>query len=132
MYYHYQLQTKPNTLSKLLSFNSILQLNKGISSDLQKWLKYFNGTATVAFFSIPFVPSASVFPNNLDLYSKDLKLLSLAISALKLFASSLEWNHKFLLFQNNLNYILLDYTLAWLNLNLQHQLLLFYQFLWFI
>ena len=34
-----------------------------------------------------------MFPNNLALYSKDLKLL-LATSALKLVASSLEENHK--------------------------------------
>ena len=35
-----------------LSFNSILQLINGISSDLQKLLKYFNGTAIIAFFRI--------------------------------------------------------------------------------
>ena len=59
-------------------------------SDLEKLLKYFNGTATAAFFKIPFVLSASLFPNNLVLYLEDLKLLSLAISALKLVASSFE------------------------------------------
>ena len=32
-----------------LSFNSTLQLINGISSDLQKLLKYFNGTTIVAF-----------------------------------------------------------------------------------
>ena len=42
------------------------------------------------FFRIPFAPSVSVFPNNLALYSKDLKLLLLAISSSKLVASSLE------------------------------------------
>ena len=36
-----------------LSFNSTLQLINGISSDLQKLLKYFNGTPIVAFFRIP-------------------------------------------------------------------------------
>ena len=40
-----------------LSFNSILQLINGISSDLQKLLRYFNGTAIAAFFRIPLSPS---------------------------------------------------------------------------
>ena len=39
--------------------------------------------------TIPFAPSASGFPNNLGLFWKALKLLILAISALKLVASSL-------------------------------------------
>ena len=71
-----------------MSFNSTLQLINGISSDLQKLIKYFNGTAIVAFLEIPFAPSASVFSNNLALNLKDLKLLVLAISALKFVASS--------------------------------------------
>ena len=33
-----------------LRFNSIFQLNNGISSYLQKLLKHFNGTAIAAFF----------------------------------------------------------------------------------
>ena len=36
-----------------LIFNSVLQLIHGISSNLQKLLKYFNETATVSFFRIP-------------------------------------------------------------------------------
>ena len=60
----------------------------------KKLLKYFNGTVIVAFFRIPFAAFeadwATVFPNNLALYLKDLNLLSLAISALKLIASSFE------------------------------------------
>ena len=48
-----------------LSFNSTFQLNNGISRDLQKLLKYFNGTAIAAFFKIPFALSASVFSNDL-------------------------------------------------------------------
>ena len=36
-----------------LSFNSISQLINGISSDLQKLIKNFNGTAIAAFFRIP-------------------------------------------------------------------------------
>ena len=47
-----------------LSFNPILQLINAISSGLQKLLKYFNGTAIVAFFRVPLFPSTSVFPNN--------------------------------------------------------------------
>ena len=41
-----------------------------------------------AFFKISFAPSALVFSNNLVLYMKDLKLLVLAITALKLVVSS--------------------------------------------
>ena len=52
---------------------------------IQELLKYFNGTAVVAFLKTPFV---AVFPNNLSLYSKKLKLLSLAMSELKLVATS--------------------------------------------
>ena len=37
-----------------LSFNSALQLINGISTDLQKLLRYFNGTTIAAFFRIPF------------------------------------------------------------------------------
>ena len=66
-----------------------------ISSDLQKLLKYFYSATIVAFSKIPLSPSATVSPNNLFLYSKDLKLLLLAILALKLVVSSLEENHKF-------------------------------------
>ena len=55
-------------------FNPILQL---INRDVQKSLKYFNGTAVVTFLQIPFGPSASAFPTNL------------AISALKLVVSYL-------------------------------------------
>ena len=66
-----------------LSFNSTLRLINGILSDLQKVLEHFNGTAILAFFRIPFVPSTSVFPNNLFLYLKDLKLLVFAILLLK-------------------------------------------------
>ena len=73
-----------------LSFNSTLQLLKGILSDLQKLLKYFNGTAIIAFFKISFASSASVFCNNLALYLKDLKSSVFTISKLKLVVSSFE------------------------------------------
>ena len=84
---------------------------------ISKLLKYFNGAAIVVFFRIPLawfgVGWTTVFPNNLALYLKDLKLLVLTISALKLVASSLEKNHKLpVVFKNNLNYILLNCTLA--------------------
>ena len=71
-----------------------MHLINGISGDLQKLLKYFNGTAVVAFFRIPFASSATVFRINLALYLKDLILLALAISTLKSVASFLEQNHK--------------------------------------
>ena len=61
-----------------------------ISSELEKSLKYFNDIAIATFLKIPFSLSASVFPNNLALYSKDLKPLMFTISALKLIASSFE------------------------------------------
>ena len=77
-----------------LCFNYTLQLIKGISSDLQKLLKCFNGTAIAAFFRIPLVlfgaSRPSVFPNNLALYLRDLKSSVFAVSVLKLVASSLE------------------------------------------
>ena len=72
-----------------LTFNSILQSINAISSDVQKFLKYFTGTAIVAFFRTPFALSGSVFPNNLALCFKILKLSLLAISLLELVASSL-------------------------------------------
>ena len=77
-----------------LSFNSTLLLINGISNDLQKLLRYFNGTAIDAFFKIPLATlgagCATVFPYDLALFMKDLKLLSLAVSALKPVASSFE------------------------------------------
>ena len=61
-----------------LCFHSTLQLINYISRDLQKLLKYFSGTAIVAFFRIPLalirVSLATVFPKNIVLYLKDLKL----------------------------------------------------------
>ena len=36
-----------------LSFNSVLQLINGISSDLKKLPRYFNGTKIVAFSRLP-------------------------------------------------------------------------------
>ena len=48
-----------------LSFGSTLQSINVISSNLQKLLKYFNGTEIVTFLKIPFSPSANLFPNSL-------------------------------------------------------------------
>ena len=59
-----------------VNFHSILQLINGVSNDLEKFLKYFNGTEIVAFFRIP-----------LALFG-DLKLAAFPILLLKLFASS--------------------------------------------
>ena len=53
------------------SFNSSLQLINDTFGDLQKLPKYFNDTAIVALFRIPFAPSTLMFSNNLDLYLKD-------------------------------------------------------------
>ena len=62
--------------------------------NLQKLLKYFNRSAVAAGFRIPLAwfrgDWATLFPNNVALYSKDLKLLVLVIFALKLVPSSFE------------------------------------------
>ena len=44
-----------------LSFNSTLQLNNGISNNLQKLRIYFNDTAIVAFLRTPFSSSVQCF-----------------------------------------------------------------------
>ena len=70
-----------------------MQLINDISSGLKKLLNYFNGTVSAAVFRIPLASLstlAAVFPNNLTLHLKDLNLSPLAITALKLVASSLE------------------------------------------
>ena len=72
-----------------LGFNSTLRLINGISIDFQKLLRYFNGAAGVASFRIELIQFETVLSNNLVLYPNDLKTLLFAISALKLFASSL-------------------------------------------
>ena len=75
-----------------LTFNSTFQLINGISSDLQKFVKYVNSTAVVPFFRIRLdefgTGWAAVFSNNLALYPKDLKSSVFVISSLKLAASS--------------------------------------------
>ena len=54
-----------------LNFNFILQLINGISRDLQKLFRYFNGTAIAAYFGILSVlfgvGCATVLSNNLAL-----------------------------------------------------------------
>ena len=62
-----------------VKFNLILQLIKGISNDLKKLLKYFNGTTTFTFkFLTPAAsPATSVtLPNNLILNFKESELLA--------------------------------------------------------
>ena len=75
-----------------LSFNFILKLINGISSDCQKLLRYVNGTPIVVSLKIPSAPSATVTVslNNLALSFKDLKLPLIPISTSKLVVSSLE------------------------------------------
>ena len=73
-----------------LSFNFILKLINGISSDCQKLLRYVNGTPIVVSLKIPSAPSATVSLNNLALSFKDLKLPLIPISTSKLVVSSLE------------------------------------------
>ena len=57
--------------------NLILQLIKGISNDLKKLLKYFNGT-TIFTFNLPARAlsgsAAAILPNKLTLYLKDVEL----------------------------------------------------------
>ena len=47
--------------------SSTSQLIKVISKDLQKFLKYFNGTVTFTFSFFPFAPSATKVPIRLGL-----------------------------------------------------------------
>ena len=65
-----------------VKFNLILQLIKGISSDMKKLLKYFNGTTTFTVLSV-ILPSRTGSPNKLTLYLKELEL-----SAVKLATAS--------------------------------------------
>ena len=66
-----------------LSFNSTFQLINAISSDLQK-------LELLEFHCYYLVWVEQLSPNNLALYSKDLKALVWAILALKLFSLPLE------------------------------------------
>ena len=59
-----------------VKFNLILHLIKGISNDLKKLLKYFNGTTTFTFnLTIP--PATFPSPNKLIFYLKELELLAI-------------------------------------------------------
>ena len=53
--------------------NLILQLIKGISNDLKKLLKYFNGTTTFTFI-LAILLATTGLPNKLTLYLKELEL----------------------------------------------------------
>ena len=56
-----------------VKFNLILQLIKGISSDLKKLLKYFNGTTTFTLLFAKLL-SRTGFPNNSTSYLKELEV----------------------------------------------------------
>ena len=53
-----------------VKFNLILQLIKGISNDLKKLLKYFNGTTTFTFI-LAILLATTGLPNKLILYFKE-------------------------------------------------------------
>ena len=53
--------------------NLILQLIKGISNDLKKLLKYFNGTTNFTFL-LAVLLATTGSPNNSTLYLKELEL----------------------------------------------------------
>ena len=69
--------------------SSILQLINGISKDLQKLLKYFNG---IAIFTPFFLPLFSVLPIRFALYLNEGALLSLVTSALLIISSLLKFH----------------------------------------
>ena len=54
-------------------FNLILQLISGISNDLKKLLKYFNGT-TIFTVLLAILLATTGLPNKLILYLKELEL----------------------------------------------------------
>ena len=56
-----------------VKFNLILQLIKGISNDLKKLLKYFNGTTTFTFI-LAILLATTGLPNKLTLYLKELEV----------------------------------------------------------
>ena len=56
-----------------VKFSLILQLIKGISSDLKKLLKYFNGTTTFTFI-LAILLATTGLPNKLTLYLKELEV----------------------------------------------------------
>ena len=65
-----------------------------IYSDLQKLLRYFNASVTVAFLKIIRVPSATLFCNNLPAYLNGFKLSLFTLSLLKLVGSLFHQKHK--------------------------------------
>ena len=77
--------------------SSILQLINGISNDLQKFLKYFNGTAIFTPFFVPSFPVSSI---RLALYLNKGALSSLVTFALSTISSLLK-SYNFLKYQNN-------------------------------
>ena len=93
-----------------VKFNLILQLIKGISNDLKKLLKYFNGTTTFTPLFV-MLPSRTGSPNKLTLYLKELKLSAVKLATASSSGGSSRYIDKELLMNldNYLN-ILLNYT----------------------
>ena len=56
-----------------VKFNLILQLIKGISNDLKKLLKYFDGTTTFTLL-FALLSATTGLPNKLTLYLKEFEL----------------------------------------------------------
>ena len=63
-----------------VKFNLILQLIEGISNDLKKLLKYFNGTTTFTFI-LAILLETTGLPNKLILYFKELELSAVKSAA---------------------------------------------------
>ena len=95
----------------------ILQLINGISRVLQKLCSYFNGTATSTFFVLPL---SGVFPVILILDLNDLD------SVIYYLAHLYNIPINVLMFLNNYQCILLNYTLASQHLYLLHYLFEYY------
>ena len=62
-----------------VKFNLILQLIKGISNDLKKLRKYFNGTTTFTLL-LAILLATTGLSNKLTLYLKELELLAVKSS----------------------------------------------------
>ena len=87
-----------------------MQLIKGISNDLKKLLKYFNGATTFTLlFAIS--PSRSGLPNKLTLYLKELEVLVVkSLIALALVVHLAYIDKLYLMNLDNYLNILLNYT----------------------
>ena len=84
---------------------------KGISNDLKKLLKYFNGTTTFTFL-LALLLATTGSPNNSTLYLKELELLTakLGIGSTSGSSSRLYVDKELLMNLDNYLNILLNYT----------------------